>query len=334
METRLLTEGQTSIAAEIINGGGLVAARTETVYGLCADATNADAVNKIFVAKGRPSDNPLIVHFSGIKMLAEYFDLSELQQRLLSIPSLTLLLPFDSFKLPVAQLVTGGNPNVAVRIPSCRFTRKLIDACGVPLAAPSANTSTRPSPTTWEAVQEDLTGKIDAIVKGGCTKCGVESTVVQLDNNKLVVLRHGAVPANKLTELTGLDVVDSATFDQSKQSPGTRFLHYAPCVPMLLAKNSAGLPEMIVRIHKFAKTTPAVVIAPTKHKKFYDLPIILLGKNPKQIYRRFYTSIRRAEKLAMQLSPETVIIMEDLPHDKVFETLHDRIQKATQGRVI
>jgi len=339
METKLFSESQIKDASQIIKDGGTVAFRTETVYGLGADATNETAVKKIYEAKGRPSDNPLIVHFSCLKMLGEYFDLDTFQTKLLGIPSLTVLLPYKDFKKPLAKVVTGGNANVAVRIPCCAFTKKFITACEVPLAAPSANTSTRPSPTTWQDVSEDLDGKIDAIIKGCSCKRGVESTVVSVDNSAdgiatLYILRQGAVTQGKLQVLTGLNIIVSSEEDKTKQSPGVRFKHYAPAVPMFLAPNTAGIPDMVIRIHKAAKEKPVVVMCISKHKKFFDEPKVLLGSSPKKIYKRFYSSIRKAEKMALQAGEGAVIIIEDMPKLKEFQTLHDRMKKATQGKEI
>lgn len=234
METKRLNREQADIAGAILRNGGLVAIPTETVYGLAADAYNGDAVARIFAAKGRPMDNPLIVHIS---------KLSQLEELVAYVPSalydladafwpgpLTIILP-KSERIP--DEVSAGLDTVAVRMPSHPVARAVIDAAGTPLAAPSANTSGKPSPTTAEHVRDDLDGRIDAIVDGGPCEVGVESTVLTLCGRVPRILRPGRVTPDDLSEVLGEVEVDDAVLGQLKEgqvaaSPGMKYKHYSP----------------------------------------------------------------------------------------------------------
>jgi L-threonylcarbamoyladenylate synthase len=222
-------------ASACLRTGGLVAFPTETVYGLGADARNTDAVERIYVAKGRPSDNPLIVHVSSIEE-AEALALSvgAVERRLMETfwpGPLTVVLPVRPGA--VSPRVTAGLDTVAVRVPANEVARELIARAGVPVAAPSANRSGRPSPTRAEHVREDLNGRINGIVDGGNADVGLESTVVLVDEGGAVrVLRPGGVSAEELIA-AGFIVAsaggpgDDATED-TPRSPGVKYTHYAP----------------------------------------------------------------------------------------------------------
>ena len=185
-------------SAQIIKKGGLVAFPTETVYGLGADATDKDAAKKIYAAKGRPSDNPLIIHIARPEDAEGYAYTSELYYKLAEafMPGpLTVILPK---KDTIPNEVTGGLDSVAVRCPSHEIARMLIAEAGVPIAAPSANISGSPSPTRADHVYKDMNGKIDAIIDGGECEIGLESTIVKLDGGKAILLRPGAITADAL----------------------------------------------------------------------------------------------------------------------------------------
>ena len=180
-------------AAQILKNGGIVAIPTETVYGLAANALDENAVRSIFVAKGRPQDNPLIVHISNIEMMKPLVtDIPELAKRLAErfwAGPLTMI--FDKTEA-VPEATSGGLSTVAVRMPANEAAREIIEKCGFPLAAPSANTSGKPSPTTAQHVFEDMNGKIPLIIDGGECSVGVESTVICFRNGKIHILRPGA----------------------------------------------------------------------------------------------------------------------------------------------
>lgn len=219
-------------AAALLRTGGLVAFPTETVYGVGADAFNESAVRKVFEAKLRPADNPLIVHVLDPDQLdAVASGVPDLAARLLAefAPGpLTVIVP-RSPSLPAA--VSAGLDSVAVRIPSHPTARALLAAFGGALAAPSANISGRPSPTTWEAVQAELDGRIDGILAGPPSTVGLESTVVDCRGAIPVILRHGSVTAEQIAAAVGVEpsaVMASERTPWDESSPGTRHRHYAP----------------------------------------------------------------------------------------------------------
>ena len=219
--------------ADIINIGGLVAFPTETVYGLGADGLNVKAVKKIYEAKGRPSDNPLILHISDIKQLkdlvAEITPIAKILMDKFWPGPMTLVMKKQSI---VSDTVSGGLDTVAVRLPENEIARNLINYANKPIAAPSANSSGRPSPTKAQHVFEDLNGKIDMIIDGGSCAVGLESTVIDVTGQKAVILRPGRVTFEDIEKL-GIDVsydrhlIDKSSVEKPK-SPGMKYKHYAP----------------------------------------------------------------------------------------------------------
>ncbi len=230
-----------SEAARILRGGGLVAFPTETVFGLGADATHKDALLRLFAAKGRPSDNPLIVHIADVDqwpMVAR--SMPEVAERLLAkfAPGpLTVVLPK---KQSICDLVTAGLDTVGLRIPNHEQARALISAAGVPVAAPSANRSGMPSGTTWQTVLEDLDGRIDAVLRGSTCSIGIESTVVDCVSVPPRLLRPGAISLAELQAVAPEISVFVATDDQDRavSSPGLRHPHYKPTAVVHLVENA------------------------------------------------------------------------------------------------
>lgn len=222
-------------AAALIRQGELVAFPTETVYGLGADALNPEAVRKIFEAKGRPLDNPLIVHIAHLDQLARLVrDVPEAARRFMErfFPGpLTLVLPRHP---DVPDEVTAGLPTVGVRMPRHPVAQAFLEACGTPVAAPSANRSGRPSPTRWEAVYADLNGRIACILQGDRSDMGLESTVVDCTGSEPVVLRAGAVPLEALREVVPETRLVGDETSLKARSPGTRYRHYAPKARVVL----------------------------------------------------------------------------------------------------
>jgi len=219
-------------AGALIRHGKLVAFPTETVYGLGANGMDPLAASKIFAAKGRPSDNPLILHFSSPEGPEQVAEVSQRARRLMDLfwpGPLTLVLPSRG---TVPEQVTAGLSTVAVRMPSHPVAIALIDAAGVPVAAPSANSSGRPSPTEAESVASDLGNGVDLILDGGATFVGVESTVIDLTGERMVLLRPGGCPVEEIEERGGEEVL--RTGGDGRRSPGTRYRHYAPSIPLLL----------------------------------------------------------------------------------------------------
>ena len=232
------------VAAEILKNGGLVAIPTETVYGLAANALDGKAVRKIFEAKGRPQDNPLIVHVSSLEEIPPLVE--EVDPRLYSLAEkywpgpLTVIMKKSSL---IPDEVSAGLDTVAIRMPSHEGARKIIAAAGVPLAAPSANASGKPSPTKASHVIEDLDGRIDAVVDGGDCSVGVESTVVTLVTDPPALLRPGGVTPSELEAVLGEIQISSAVYEKLKdnekaESPGMKYKHYAPAAQVTIIKGS------------------------------------------------------------------------------------------------
>ncbi len=235
-------ENSIQTAAEILKNGGLVAIPTETVYGLAANALDGEAVAKIFTAKGRPQDNPLIVHVASldeIPPLVEAVDprLYSLAEKYWPGP-LTVIMKKSSL---IPDEVSAGLDTVAIRMPSHKTARKIIEASGVPLAAPSANASGKPSPTKASHVIQDLDGRIDGVVDGGECSVGVESTVVTLATEPPTLLRPGGITPAQLEAVLGEIQISPAVFEKLKdgekaESPGMKYKHYAPAAQVTIIK--------------------------------------------------------------------------------------------------
>lgn len=224
-----------SIAARFIQHGEIVAFPTETVYGLGANIFNEGAIEKIFLAKGRPADNPLIAHI---------YDISQLEQITSGIPGdarklieaffpgpLTLIMPKNE---RVPSVATSGLKTIGARMPKDPIARQFLRACGMPVVAPSANLSGRPSPTTWQAVRADLDGRISCILKGDQTKVGLESTVVDCTGTKPFILRAGAVTLEELLKVMPETEISTEADPNVPKSPGVKYRHYAPKAKVIL----------------------------------------------------------------------------------------------------
>ena len=247
MQTKVISAqepGVAQMAAEIIKYGGLVAIPTETVYGLGANGLDENAVAKIFEAKGRPQDNPLILHICGPEQIMDFCkDIPEKAYALANAfwpGPLTMVLPAKDI---VPKRTTGGLSTVAVRCPDSPVTREIIRLSGVPLAAPSANLSGKPSTTTAEHVRHDHEGKIELIVDGGPCRVGVESTIVDLTEERPRLLRPGGITPEQLLEVLGDLVVDKAVTaqidkDAVVKAPGMKYRHYAPERPVIIVSGS------------------------------------------------------------------------------------------------
>ena len=245
METILLSDNEPQLerAAELIKRGEIVGIPTETVYGLGADASNEEAVRKVFAAKGRPADNPLIVHLADFSQAERYTtSIPELAYRLAErfCPGpLTMVLPKNEL---IPMITSGGLDTVGIRIPSHPVMHRMIQLSGCPIAAPSANTSGYPSPTSAEHVMRDMNGKIAAVVDGGQSQFGVESTVISFEDECTVrILRPGCITREMLLEVCGEVVIDHAILHeleagQKAASPGMKYKHYSPKADIIMVE--------------------------------------------------------------------------------------------------
>lgn len=228
-------------AAKVLEDRGLVAFPTETVYGLGANGLDGKAVSSIFMAKGRPSDNPLILHFGAPEDVSKVALVDERAKRIMDSfwpGPLTLVLPVREC---VPKEVTAGLNTVGVRMPSHPVALALLQSCPFPIAAPSANASGRPSPTDAQAVATDLGDKVHMILDGGSTDLGVESTVLDVTGERPVLLRPGGFPLEALVELLGPIALPKGELEL-KRSPGTRYRHYAPSLPVRIQFPSDPFP--------------------------------------------------------------------------------------------
>ena len=244
IDIRTDREKALSLSAELLKNGEVVGIPTETVYGLAANAFDEDAVKKIFIAKGRPSDNPLIVH------IAKFEDLAPLVRE---IPEKVKVMAEKFWPAPltmimkksdrISNVVSGNLDTVAVRMPKSEAARAIIKNCGLPLAAPSANLSGSPSPTNAKYVFEDMNGRIPLIIDGGSCEIGVESTVISFAENPPRLLRPGGVTLEEMTAVIGEIVVDDAVLNKLEEgavasSPGMKYKHYAPKADITLIKST------------------------------------------------------------------------------------------------
>lgn len=232
-------DAELSEAADVIKRGGLVIFPTETVYGLGADGTDADACRRIYAAKGRPSDNPLIIHIADPADAEDYVYTSEIYYRLAErfMPGPLTVIMRSKDSVPLAT--RAGLPTVAVRCPENRIARRLIELAGVPIAAPSANLSGSPSPTSAEHVIADMQGRVDIIIDGGDCAFGLESTIVKIeDDGTLTLLRPGKITPEELSEFSDVTIAASVTAalreGERVLSPGMKYKHYAPKSPVAL----------------------------------------------------------------------------------------------------
>lgn len=265
METKIFQQDQIDEAVKLLAAGKLVAFPTETVYGLGAIATNEKAVKSVYAAKGRPSDNPLIVTVSDEAMVSDYAkEIPERAQKLMKHfwpGPLTILLFIKPNALPKA--VTGGLDTVAFRCPDDKLTHDLISKLGYPIVGPSANTSTKPSPTTAQHVYHDLNGKIAGIIDGGPTRVGLESTIIDLSVETPVVLRPGEITPQELSKVLGEKVLINSgqVEDQGvPKAPGMKYRHYAPSEPVIIVDDTSDFAKIEFNEHTGVAALDSVLV--------------------------------------------------------------------------
>lgn len=329
-------------AAAVLKSGGLVAFPTETVYGLGADAFNEDAVLKIFAAKKRPPDNPVIVHISSMGMLDEVStsvpQKAEKLVRELWPGPLTIVVP-RSRKVPPA--VSAGLETVAVRMPAHNVALGLISRLGSPIAAPSANLSGRPSPTNARDVYEDLNGSIDVIIDAGETFIGVESTVIQVSENESVILRPGPIPLEILRKYLGEVRVHpsilSGGFEGVPASPGMKYRHYAPRADMIVVeggdyeRKTTRIVETVEEYLKSGLRVGCLVSEETARRlpKRVMLEVLAPRARLDLVARRLYSALRRLDRM----NPD-IIVAEGFPEQGIGMAIQNRLRKAAGYRVL
>lgn len=311
------------LGAELIKKGEIVAFPTETVYGLGADATSESAVAKIFVAKGRPQDNPLIVHLadaSEVKDVA-YDDgrAKELFEAFAPGP-LTLILKKKSV---VPDSVTAGRQTVGIRIPAHDDAIALISASR-PLAAPSANTSTRPSPTRARDVLEDMDGKIPLIIDGGESGVGIESTILDLTGDVPTILRPGYITETDLAPILGTVRHFGGKITKNPPAPGMKYRHYAPACEMIVS-DSAEETLSLYRAMTSEGRDPVVLALGANVARYSGMKVVNMGNNDKEVARNLFSAFRDGEKSG------DVIIVEALLETGLGYSVMNRMKKAVSG---
>ena len=335
-------------AASVITRGGLVAFPTETVYGLGANALDPAAVARVFEAKGRPATDPLIVHLAHIGQLARVArDIPPVARTLgLSFWAgpLTLILQ----KQPaIPDAVTAGRSTVAVRVPAHRVARALMEACGVPVAAPSANRFSRPSPTRAAHVLTDLEGAVDLLLDGGPATIGVESTIVDCTRTPPVLLRPGGITSEQLVTLLPDLIVESrlAAADEPQVAPGQLLRHYAPEAPLTVFVGAAGAVQ--ARMGADARTRVAqgqrVGILAPEEDVLALAPVLAAAAAGGRVLLRAYG--RRSDPdaaaqalfdvlRALDAERPDVILAADVGQAAIGAAIRDRLMRAAEGRVI
>ncbi len=325
-------------AAEVIKGGGLVAFPTETVYGLGANALDEKAVARIFAAKERPADDPIIVHIASLEDLPRV--VSEIPPVALKLAHLfwpgplTLVLP----KTPsVPSLVTAGLPTVGVRMPAHPVALALIRASGCPIAAPSANLFGRPSPTHPSHVLEDLAGRIELVLDAGPTPIGVESTVLDLTRPVPTILRPGGLSREALEGVLGKVELAAEPVAGPKPSPGLMEKHYAPRASLYLVIGEDGAVRDFLREKALEAAALGVkrgfIIAEEDRQSLSDLPVAIqiLGslKEPETVARRLFASLRILDAVGVE-----EIYARDFGRKGLALAVHNRLLRAAGGKVV
>lgn len=327
--------GDIEKAAGILRDGGIAALPTETVYGLAGNALDPAVVGAIYAAKGRPSDNPLIVHVASAEDLPAV--VREVPDAAMALAAafwpgpLTIVLPRRDV---VPDRVTAGLDTVAVRVPAHEAFLAVLRAAGVPLAAPSANRAGSPSPTTAQHVMDDLDGRIPAVLDGGPATVGVESTVVDLTTTPPRLLRPGGVSLEQLREVLGEVDVDPAVVgemrdDEVPGAPGMKYRHYAPAAPVVVVDGEA--PAVAAYVREQGLAHPAVLCFDEDTEAFAGLDVVTYGSqdDPQSLARGLFDALRALDR------PDVTRIFARCPDadDGLYRAVRNRLLKAAAFRV-
>ncbi|WP_127848297.1 L-threonylcarbamoyladenylate synthase [Lacticaseibacillus hulanensis] len=330
MKTTIFTRATVNNAAELIKQGELVSFPTETVYGLGADATNVDAVKKVYVAKGRPSDNPLIVTVADPETVSKFATVTPEAKKLMDKfwpGPLTIILPIIPGAL--SMNVTGGLKTAAFREPDNDATRELIRAAGTPIVGPSANLSGKPSPTTAQHVLHDMDGRIAGILDDGPCRVGVESTVIDMSSDVPAILRPGAVDEEMLEPIIGQVATDKHKVGakETPKAPGMKYKHYAPDAQVIIVDELSQFPAAIAWAK--AKGYDFGVLATDQVLADYaaGLPQYSLGQDLTSATRDLFAGLRYFD-----LHPDVQVVLAQGFDDSGFGAAYmNRLGKAAGG---
>ncbi len=322
-------------AADLLNKNEVIAFPTETVYGLGGNAKNDEAIAKIFAAKGRPSDNPLIIHIAKKEQLAELVkEVPEKAEQLMEAfwpGALTII--FQLKEGALSKQATAGLNTVGIRMPDHPVALKLLELANLPIAAPSANTSGKPSPTTALHVKEDLDSVIAGIVDGGPTGVGVESTVIDCTDSVPVILRPGGVSHEDIEKVIGEVMLDKALVNKNSapKSPGMKYTHYAPNAPLYLVQApKERIQELVAEERRNGKK--AGVLTTEENQEYYQADYIFVcGKraNLSTVAANLYDGLR-----SFNHSDVDIIFAEVFPYEGVGHAIMNRLMKAASHQVI
>lgn len=322
-------------AGEIIRSGGTVIFPTETVYGLGANALDDEAVKKIFIAKGRPSDNPLIVHVSSFEDIYDYVkEVTDNAKKLAEAywpGPMTLILKKKNI---IPDNVSAGLDTVGIRVPGDKAARDFLESCSVPVAAPSANLSGSPSPTTSKHVIEDMMGRVDAIIQGKDSLVGVESTVIDVTGEVPVILRPGGVTPQMVKDVCGEVIIDKGvngvTDSEKPRSPGMKYRHYAPKAQVILVYDDK-FDVMVSKMLEVVKENDekVIVLCSEQSKSFFDkLNFMVVGdrEKPETFAHSLFDCFRKCDELGYK-----VIILEGISDDGIGLAVMNRAIRAAHS---
>ncbi|MBO1624050.1 threonylcarbamoyl-AMP synthase [Bacillus cereus] len=321
-------------AARLLRENEAIAFPTETVYGLGANAMNDEAIAKIFEAKGRPSDNPLIVHIGAKSQLGEIVrEITPVAEELMKHfwpGPLTIILPK---KDGISEKVTAGLDTVGVRMPDHPVALALIEEANVPVAAPSANRSGRPSPTLASHVYEDLNGKIAGIVDGGATGVGVESTVIDCTSDVPTILRPGGITKEQLEDVIGTVSLDPALKDEKEKpkAPGMKYTHYAPKAPLSIVEGSRDFIQQLVDKKK-SEGYAVGVLTTEENQHVYKADVVLscgMRSDLASVATKLYDVLR-----TFDASKVDMIFSESFPNEGIGNAIMNRLTKAAGHHII
>ena len=323
------------VICNLIKNGELVIFPTETVYGIGANALDKDAVSKIFIAKGRPADNPLIVHIADKRDIEKYVrEITPVEQKLIDtfMPGpFTLILPKKDI---IPDIVSGGLDTIGIRMPSNVIARGIISFSGVPIAAPSANVSGKPSGTSIEDIRKELEGRVSAIIDGGETEIGLESTVVKVIHEIPVILRPGKVTDKDIIDAVGIAKYDNKIFEkvteeQIVESPGMKYKHYAPETKCKMVYCEDEL-DQIFYINRYIRQYKGDValLSFDEHREkivISDSRFISLGSkdNLEEIAKNIYSALRKADSIKAE-----VILIEGVKREGIGIAIMNRLLRA------
>ncbi|HXV66669.1 MAG TPA: L-threonylcarbamoyladenylate synthase [Nitrosopumilaceae archaeon] len=324
-------------AAAIIKNGGIVAFPTETVYGLGANALNPQAVKKIFLAKKRPFDDPLIIHINDFNTLSKLaLDISPLAKKIMKKywpGPLTVILKKSKL---VPKITTGKQKTVAIRMPNSKIALSLIKESGSPIAAPSANLFGKPSPTVAQHVLEDLDGKIDLVIDGGKTSIGLESTVLDLSSDIPVLLRPGKISYEELCKFGKIKLINSQKGKKLKnlisKSPGMKYKHYSPHAKIILVKGNPKkcikkISNLIEHYHK--KNKKVGIISTSKNTNHKADLTLFVGGTKKMIAKNLFGAFRIFDNKCID-----VILIKEINNSELGFAIMNRLEKAAHRTVL